>query len=394
MPEPAALGAARWFGGGGQTIAALETLDALDLPGGGRLEVVEVSFAGGERRLHLWVEGEQRVGGGLLDALLAGGERGRFRFEPGARLAGLAPACRGERPVAGDQSNTSRVVGDALVVKLYRRLWPGPHPEIEVGRHLTESAGFAGVPAYAGAVWWDGHAVALVQELVVGGRDGWDWAGAAVRGGDVSRIGELGELSSRLHASLAELGSAPATADWRRGRRAAAHAQLDLALEVADAESGALLRRHEPRIRADLDLLETGRPPLLARVHGDYHIGQILLAPAGLAVLDFEGEPTRDLAERNAPASPVRDVAAMLRSFDHLVRFVQHDASPAERARAEGWIAPAREAFLAGYGPVDPDLLRAFEVEKETYEFVYAARYLRDWAYAPRGGLAWLMEDA
>jgi predicted trehalose synthase len=392
VPEPAALAAARWFGGGGQTIAAVETLDALVLPGGSRLEVLEVLFADGQRRLHLWVEGEDRVAGGVLDALIAGGDRGRFAFHPGARLPGLAPAGRDERAVAGDQSNTSRIVGGTLVVKLYRRLWPGVHPEIELGRHLTESAGFAGVPAYAGAVLWDGHAVALVQELVSGGRDGWDWAAEAVRAGDVSRIGELGELSHRLHTALAQLGSAPATPAERRRRRDEAHAQLDLALALADAESAAQLRRHEPRIRTALDLLETGPAPLLTRVHGDYHIGQILLAPAGLSVLDFEGEPTRDLAERAARSSPVRDVAAMLRSFDHLVRFVQRGAAAAERAQAAAWIEPAREAFLSGYGRVPPTLLHAFEVEKETYEFVYAARYLPDWAYAPRAGLAWLME--
>ncbi len=389
------LAAARWFGGGGQTVAAVETLDTLTLAGGSRLEVLDVAFADGERRLHLWVEDEQTVAAGVLEALLDGREHGRFRFAPGLRLVELAPPSRRERSVAGDQSNTSRVVGEALVVKLYRRLWRGMHPEIELGRHLTETAGFAGVPAYAGAVWWDGHALALVQELVADGRDGWTWAQEAVAAGDVSHLRELGELSRRLHVALAELGSAPASAGERRRWREAAHAQLDLALAVADAESAVELRRHEPRIRAELDLLEAGPAPALTRVHGDLHIGQILLAPTGFAILDFEGEPTRHLAERTAPASPVRDVAAMLRSFDHLVRFVQRESPDAVgRDRAEAWIEPAREAFLAGYGPVDAQLLRAFEVEKETYEFVYAARYLRDWAYAPRGGLAWLMEAA
>jgi predicted trehalose synthase len=81
----------------------------------------------------------------------------------------------------------------------------------------------------------------------------------------------------------------------------------------------------------------------------------------------------------------------MLRSFDHLGRHVVHDLA-GDVVRVESWIARAREAFLAAYGPVDAALLRALEVEKETYEFTYAAAFLPEWMYAPTGGMRWLME--
>jgi maltokinase len=108
-------------------------------------------------------------------------------------------------------------------------------------------------------------------------------------------------------------------------------------------------------------------------------------------VVDFEGEPTKGLAERNGLGTPLRDVAAMLRSFDHLARHVDRDLMPGHPRQIEAWIVNAREAFLEAYGDHDPRLLRALEVEKETYEFVYAATFLPEWTYAALGGMRWLM---
>src|SRR5204863_409749 len=147
-----------------------------------------------------------------------------------------------ERPMGIDQSNTSYVVGERVVVKLFRRIWPGAHPEIEIVEYLSGRVG--SVPAFAGAVEWRGHGVALLQEYVPGGRDGWTWCGDA-----------------------------------------------------------------------------------------------------------------------------------MLRSFDHLGRYVEHERWPGHRTEIERWIEAARTAFLAGYGPVDATLLRALEFEKECYEFTYAADF-------------------
>ncbi|MDX6545755.1 MAG: maltokinase, partial [Gaiellales bacterium] len=124
---------------------------------------------------------------------------------------------------------------------------------------------------------------------------------------------------------------------------------------------------------------------------GDYHIGQILRSQDGLRVVDFEGEPTKRLAERNVLGAPLRDVAAMLRSFDHLARHVDRDLTTGSTLQIERWIVDARAAFLEAYGEHDPALLRGLEVEKECYEFIYAATFLPEWMYAAVGGMRWLM---
>jgi maltokinase len=383
LPTPEALRAARWFGGKAAAIGSVEVEDRLDLGGGAALSILLVDG----RDRYVWSEGD------AARALLQPGtvpERGRWQF----RDAGVTlPAGATERPIGLDQSNTSYVVGERLVVKLYRRIWPGPHPEVELGRFLTEEAALDCVPAFAGSLDWSGHAVALVQEYVPG-HDGWSWGADAVRAGDVSDIARLGAASARLHTALAELGSRAAGDGDLRAWRVAADEQLDRAIATVPEEVAAELRGHAGRIRAELAALEHPRAPVgLQRLHGDLHIGQVLRAADGrLVLVDLEGEPTKPVAERAQPGPALRDVAAMLRSFDHLGRYVVHDLGGSV-VHVDAWIARARDAFLGAYGPVDRRMLRALEVEKETYEFTYAAAFLPEWMYAPIGGMRWLMED-
>jgi predicted trehalose synthase len=160
-----------------------------------------------------------------------------------------------------------------------------------------------------------------------------------------------------------------------------------------------------------LDALPT--TPVLQRIHGDYHLGQVLIAPDGFRIVDFEGEPLSTPAERRALRHPMRDVASMLRSLDHVGRsaarrvVARADAAPDEGAHVgldvDAWIERARARFLEAYRDglrearvwidVDADLLRAFEVDKELYEFAYAATYLPTWLYAPTEGLRALFPD-
>jgi len=381
LPTPERLRAARWFGGKAGAIGSVEVCDRLDLGGGAALSILLVD--GADR--YVWSEGA------VASALLACEpgtvpERWRWEFrDPGVTVAGGA-----ERPIGADQSNTSYVVGERLVVKLYRRIWPGIHPEVELGRYLTETAGLDCVPAFAGALHWDGHAVALVQEYVPGD-DGWAWGAAAVQAGDVADVARLGGESRRLHTALAGYGLRAATAADPRAWRTDADDQLGRAIRAVPADVAAELEALRPRIAAELAQLEAPTEPVdLQRLHGDYHIGQVLRADGGrLVVLDLEGEPTRPVTERARPGPALRDVAAMLRSFDHLARHVARDLAPG--CDVEAWIERARAAFLASYGPVDERLLRALEVEKETYEFTYAAAFLPEWMYAPVGGMRRLM---
>jgi predicted trehalose synthase len=390
-PDAAQITSARWFGGKGAAVTSVREDDRLELGGGGSLRILTVTTDDGARDRYLWVDGE--VGRSLVELTTRGGERGRFRFAAGSGLVGVEPRSS-ERPIGIDQSNTSIVVGERLVVKLYRRLHRGVHPEIELGAHLT-SAGVEFVPAFAGSVHWDGHPIAMLQAFVPGAQDGWSWAAEAVMAGDVSDLGELGARTAELHAALALRESRVATDSELSGWRDTALAQLERAAALVGGEARELLARHRPQLLAELAWLADPDPPAqLTPVHGDYHIGQILKSPGGaLAVVDLEGEPTKTLAERAALSSPLRDVAAMLRSFDHLARYVDRDRWPGHAAQIEAWIVAARDAFLDGYGPVDSRRLRALEVEKECYEFVYAATFLPDWTYAAVGGMRWLLEN-
>ncbi len=383
LPTPERVAAARWFGGKTGTIGSVEVEDRLDLGGGAALSILLVDST--DR--YVWSEGA------AASALLQPGsdpERGAWQFRGGPVTL---PAGAGERPIGLDQSNTSYVVDERLVVKLYRRIWPGVHPEVELGRYLTETAGIDCVPAYAGSLHWNDHAVALVQEYVPGA-DGWAWCAAAAAAGDVADIARLGAESARLHAALAAYGTTPARAADLHAWRGDAEAQLERAIAAVPAAVAAELRDLRPRILGELAALEAPtRPVSLQRLHGDYHVGQVLRTEAGrLVVVDLEGEPTRPVAERSRPGPALRDVAAMLRSFDHLARYVERDLRPGHRDEIERWIDRARAAFLDAYGPVDRALLRALEVEKECYEFTYAAAFLPEWMYAPVGGMRWLME--
>jgi maltose alpha-D-glucosyltransferase/alpha-amylase len=222
---------------------------------------------------------------------------------------------------------------------------------------------------------------------------------------------DLGSLTAGLHAALADgrgipdFEARPATPDELRAWGRAARTQLSRAIDVATGEAGILLRDLAPRIVAELTVFEALRiPPLLTRVHGDYHLGQVLIAPDGFRIVDFEGEPGRPLEQRRAHQSPLRDVASMLRSLDHVGRSAGRRAETRNGGRLEqpgldldGWLRRSRDRFFDAYRAglrnagapivVDPALIRAFEIEKECYEFIYAATYLPSWLWAPTEGM-------
>ena len=377
-PTAEELAGARWFGGKAAGIASVEVEDRLELGGGAALSILLVD--GADR--YLWTEGD--VASAICTGTVPVANAWEFRD---IRVTPVSAA----RPIGVDQSNTSYVVDERLVVKLYRRVWPGTHPEVELVEFLTGRVD--SVPAFAGSCHWRGHAIGLLQDYVPGGIDGWRWGADAIISGDATAIGRLGEVTAELHAALAGLGAETAAPSVTAAWRAAAEAQLERAMALVPESAAAQLEDYAPRIRAELaPLAAPAEPPVLQRVHGDYHVGQILRAGERLVVLDFEGEPTKPVVERSAPGTPLRDVAAMLRSFDHLGRYVDREAWPGHAANVDRWIERSRSAFLEGYGPVDEALLRALEVEKECYEFIYAAGFEPSWMYAPEGGMRWLME--
>jgi trehalose synthase-fused probable maltokinase len=325
-------------------------------------------------------------------------------------------------------------MGERLLLKAYRRLQPGLNPDLEMTAFLSEEAGFTAVPRLAGfaelvEARHGTTTVAMLQEYVAGGQDAFEALAEALTAwqlapGEVSLeqatevAADLGTLTAGLHAALTTAHGVPdfaprdATRDELRALARAARQHLDTALEVAPPEVAAEIRELSPRIVDALTVLQAlPQAPEVIRAHGDLHLGQVLIAPDGYRVIDFEGEPLSTPDERRAHRPALRDVASMLRSLDHVARSADRRAvaragGPLEHRGLdpEAWIRRARERFLEAYQErlreervwmdLDPDLLRAFEIDKELYEFAYASTYLPEWLYAPMEGLRALMAES
>jgi maltose alpha-D-glucosyltransferase/alpha-amylase len=348
-------------------------------------------------------------------------------------IADLAVA--DERALGRDQSNTSVVIGERLLLKGYRRIQPGLNPDLELTAYLSEEAGFPGVPRLAGwaeAVTRDGGAatVAMLQAFVAHADDAYEataerLAALVAAPGPVNLEAatdiaeDLGLLTAGLHAALStppadapDLAPRSATHDELKAWRLEAHRRLAAAIAAVTAvdpvlaqelrDAGAAIAARASRFEAVVTA------PLVMRIHADLHLGQVLVAGDGYRVIDFEGEPLRPVEERRRPDSPLRDVASMLRSLDHVARSARRRAEARNGGPigspgldVDAWIGQARERFLRAYAaglrgqgsPVvlDLDLLDAFEVAKECYEFTYAATVLPSWLWAPRDGMRWLL---
>jgi trehalose synthase-fused probable maltokinase len=211
---------------------------------------------------------------------------------------------------------------------------------------------------------------------------------AADPGRGVAMAERIGDLTARLHRALASRPGDPAfpsraatdgeTAGWR----ASAERELARATGALSGADQVRLVSLAPSVHARFaDAFGSAAgAAAVSRVHGDYHLGQLLARPdGGFSVIDFEGEPARTLVERRAPSSPLRDVAGMLRSFDYAARTAERE----EGLEADAWLADARGAFLAAYGDADPGLLDAFELEKACYELRYEAGMRPDWLWLP-----------
>lgn len=345
----------------------------------------------------------------LLRGLKAGRTAGGLRMVATSELEELPGLT-----VGAEQSNTSVIYGDAYILKVFRRLSAGINPDLELTRALAE----AGSPHVAAPLGWiegdlpgpdgAGSTFALLQTFLRGGTEGWKLAVASVRdlyaeldlhpdevGGDFAGESErLGAATAEVHALLAEvLDSRTATADESRTTAQQMHERLDAALAIVSE-----LQPYEAALRSAYDeLAQLDQPVPIQRVHGDYHLGQVMRTETGWVLLDFEGEPARPLSERRALMSPLRDVAGMLRSFDYAARSLLMDRpqSSALNVRAEEWSDRNRAAFCEGYtagGGADPRdqsvLLRAFELDKAVYEVVYEARHRPTWLTIPLGAVA------
>ncbi|MBP2366245.1 maltokinase N-terminal cap-like domain-containing protein [Pseudonocardia parietis] len=423
----------RWFAEKGRPLHGVRVASRVELPAPGDLTgldvvVLAVSFADGPDRhyqLHLaraaavpigaaeigTVDGEVLYDG-LQDPsvtawiLRAIAERTTvdglaFVPEPGAVL----PLQETGRVVDAEQSNTSVRWGQRSILKIYRRLSPGPNPDLELHRALR-AAGSTSVAALQGGIegTLDGEPATygLLQEFAAGSEDGWERATGSVRdGGDFTGDARvLGEAVADVHVALrAELGTTEADP-------AAMAAYWTSRLETVAAQVP-VLAPHVPAIRAVYDeVAALGAPVTVQRVHGDLHLGQTLRRPGGSwVIIDFEGEPAATPQERRAPDAAVRDVVGMLFSFDYAAfhHLLTRSDTPggglgsdtAESRVAQDWSAACREAFCAGYAArtgSDPReqaaLLRAYELDKAVYQVLYETRSRPTWLPIPLAAIA------
>jgi maltokinase len=319
--------------------------------------------------------------------------------------------------IGAEQSNTSLVYGEESILKVFRRLSPGPNPDLEVTTALARlESSHVAQPFGWIETRLDGvsTSLAILSRYLRLASDGWSLAATSVRDlyamedstGDGVRAAEaggdfageahrLGIATAEVHADLAEaFGTDEVGADTIRELTEQMYRKLDLAV-AAVPELG---RYTEMIGDAYSSLAKLTGPFPVQRVHGDYHLGQVLRTTgSGWVVLDFEGEPATPLAQRRARSSPLRDVAGMLRSFDYAARhqLLGHPEQVTLNAVASDWVRRNASAFCAGYaeaGGPDPDandiLLRALQLDKAVYEVLYEASHRPSWLQIPLDSLA------
>ncbi len=395
-----------------------------------------------------------------------GSQRIRFKGQPG-----LAELELGAEPTiiwpTIEQSNSSLVIDSKAVLKLVRHITGGVHPEAEMSRHLTQ-LGYANAPALLGEVVREdaqgtAHTLMLLHAYLVNQGDAWNWTLDYLRRAldNIELTGEdgdsysdqlqgyaamaaiLGRRVAELHALLVQPSDDPAfsplqaSAAAARERGKAVGATLQRALQAVaghkawnDADLQALadglLAQRDPALKRVQELAEAGRGAMLIRVHGDLHLGQILIAQGDAYLIDFEGEPARSLEERRAKSSAMRDVAGMLRSFDYAAAAIAEiaDNGPVADAEAPAAIASpavtvrnrrdallerfrtaASTAFLDAYrdtaqasasnwlgadnGAAELELAM---LEKAAYEISYEAGNRPAWVHIPLRGLAEIVQ--
>ena len=454
MVDPAALHKwmveQRWFGSKARDVSHVDVVETVPLRDDGPrlvLALVEAVFSAGthetyqvplgmrpasehwDQRVILEHEG-QTVYDGLADPALGRELLHRMRSDSDVTVddgvlefrwaAGAEAGLGGTvdvRPVGVEQSNSSIVFGEELILKAFRRVEPGENPELELLRFLS-GRGFPHIAPLAGWYDYEGRLIdatlGILQRYLAGARDGWELALdelASDPEGLLGRVRSLGEVTGDLHSALGSEASDPAFAPDEPSMEslslltATVDEQIERTfVELPETEAVAPIAGRGQDVRERLQYLShIGAGGKVIRTHGDFHLGQTMLtAEGGWAILDFEGEPARSLPERRLKRSPLRDVAGMLRSFSYAAagsRLLRGRAAP------DDWESRARSEFLEGYrSHVDAallppgeqatsQLLSVFELEKAIYELRYELNNRPDWVAIPVAGIVRLLDS-
>ncbi len=432
--------AQRWFPGdriGGDVSVISDTLLAAGDPELRHL-IVSVGSGAPPARYQVLAGFRRQVPAELTHAVIGTDQRGRAVYD-GLHDAELTPvllrALAGERAVGGlsfarepgaaidlsarslvlsvEQSNTSLVFGDSAILKVFRRLFAGPNPDLEITSALAQ-IGSTDIARPLGSISsrLDGQPVllAVLSEFQRGACDGWqlaltslrdlyapDTGRAAEAGGDFAgEAHRLGAATARVHFDLAR---AFGTQTLSAAELAVMTSQMTGKLKEATAEVPGLATFADKIAAAYTALAEITAPVTVQRIHGDYHLGQVLRSQSGWVLLDFEGEPLVPLDRRRDLAPALRDVAGMLRSFDYAARHLLLGHADASRlsGTALEWVARNSAAFCEGYAQEygsDPRdqaiLLRALMLDKAVYEVMYEARHRPSWLQIPLDAIAGL----
>lgn len=341
-----------------------------------------------------------RLVSALLEKMKGGGTRidaktGTLVFRPLPGFDKVSATSFVPEVSAKEQTNTSIPFGDAYILKIVRKLDEGRSAELDMGEFLTRH-GYASTPPVLGAIEIDRHkpkeerpTVGVFHRFLANRGDAWAFTLDKVKKAKghaayTPHATMLGRRVKEMHDVLAkatesETAFTPEPLD-RSKRKELADAVLASVEKIASHLREGDAAKIEARTKAFVDL---EKDPVATRVHGDLHLGQILVTPEeDFVIIDFEGEPARTLAERKAKRSPMADVAGMLRSFDY--------AAATAQLKPE-WYQKITEAFLQAYGEVPRAVLDFYLIEKCVYEIGYEANNRPDWIKIPVAGLHGLL---
>jgi maltokinase len=428
----------RWYGAKSKTVSHSEVLDTITIRQAepelslalvemrydtGAHDIYQLLFSGGTDGVTFDSAREEAgIAREIVSAMRTGltlqGSEGVVEFHPAEDFSALGRELGAARAVSSEQSNSSMVFDEALILKVFRHLEPGINPELEMLRFLTEQ-GFRNIPALGGWYAYSGGpltaTLGLLQEYVAGAVGGWELALDEISSAPerfLDRLGRLGEVTAQMHTALGADPSDPAFAPEEPSVESLGLLTATVDEEIArvfvslpddDERLGPILGRGE-EVREQLRLLTyAGSAGRVIRTHGDYHLGQTLWSDNDWVILDFEGEPARTLVERRRKRSPLRDVAGMLRSFAYaataaeLTRDAEVPHGWEERARArflESYLETVDATLLAPGEAAIERLLAVFELEKAVYELQYELDNRPDWVGIPVAGIERLMTAA
>lgn len=393
------ISAKRWFMGKGRSIKAIREFDSTDI-GDTRLLIIEVEFQDSSKDLYTIVEDESRIGNILEEAFADGasssifhGKQGYFIFKSRGRTP--TKYFRTLKPISTEQSNSAYFNPGKIFFKLFRRLQEGAHPEAEILEQLNEK-NFSSTPRLYGSCVYrneNGHCYTLgiIEEHLTGYSNVWEYFNKQM---DANAAKVLGIETARMHQALKGLDGVPSKGEDVPFQKlkdllnassdgAKKNSEILQALpHIEQAFNQALLAQKKAESNSQIFIPQ--------RIHGDFHLGQILIGEKGgemnvaptFKILDFEGEPTRSIEFRRALRSPAVDIAGMLRSFRYAAANSGLNSQTVEEAFIEGYSQESGVAEACLKYAAAPYLLA-----KAVYEACYELEFRPSWFHIPAQAL-------